>query len=756
MDEALNDLARDAATLGGLPVVQLVLRAEALPARAAAVAGAPFVTAALAGSAVDRLAEPDRLALAEALRAAPLQARLKGILARISARRAVPSPLPAAALRLLAPHVADPAAAALGVLVDGKVAGAVRAIYGGPAPADLAERIAALARLFSLHLGNARERGHLARERATYKAYLDNAGDAVLVASPETGRILEANARAAALAGCRPPDLRRLTVGKLLSRPGPPGKRGPGDLGAEEVVRDEELLFRPVSGTPLPVSVTATRIGIGEAPVLHLVIRDLTRERGTLAALAQAKESLAALALAGARLQEETEPARILEVIAGELARLGYRASILMARPFAGAADGTGPLAIAHHSYSGDLLRIVERILGKPLAEVAFDPAASPPLRQVLATGRTVYADRPGELLRGLVAGRADVSRPALARVARVLGLGHTVLAPLKPGGSVAGVLVVGAPQFQAGDTEAIDAFAHQASIALEKARLWAEVRTHTQRLESEVERRTRELTLAVRALQELDRRKDNFLANVSHELRTPLVTMLGYNQLLLSEKMGKLDPRQKEALETSLSSGRRLKQFIEELLDFSRFELTRERMRCEALDIREPIALALAAMAPRTFERNLKLRARVSRRTPLAFGDRERLVQVLTNLMQNAERYCTEGGRIRVAAASGPRGEVLVSVSDDGAGIAPEHLDRIFDRLYQVGDAGTERAKGAGLGIGLNIVKSLVDAHGGAIRVSSRPGHGTRFRIALPAANAVRPPPAGRDEAPLRAVPPA
>jgi signal transduction histidine kinase len=159
--------------------------------------------------------------------------------------------------------------------------------------------------------------------------------------------------------------------------------------------------------------------------------------------------------------------------------------------------------------------------------------------------------------------------------------------------------------------------------------------------------------------------------------------------------------------------------------------------------------------MAPRTFERNLHLRARVSRRTPRAFGDRERLVQVLTNLLQNAERYCAEGGRIRVAAASGPRGEVLISVADDGAGIAPEHLDRIFDRLYQVGDAGTERAKGAGLGIGLNIVKSLVDAHGGTIAVSSRLGRGTSFRIALPAANAVRPPPAGRDEPPARPVPP-
>ena len=572
----------------------------------------------------------------------------------------------------------------------------------------------------------------------------------MLVASPETGRILEANARAAALAGCRPQEIRRLTLGKLLSRPGPPGKRSLGELGAEEVIRDQELLFRPASGPPLPVSVTVTRIGIGEAPVLHLVIRDLTRERGALAALAQAKESLAALALAGARLQEETEPARILEVIAGELGRLGYKASILLSRPFPGA--GPGPLAIAHHAYSADLLKIFERVLGKPLAEVAFDPAASAPLREVLESGHTVYAERPAELLRGLLAGRADLSRTALARLARILGLDHTVLAPLAPGGTVTGVLVVGAPHFSAGDTEAIDAFARQASIALEKARLWAENRAQTQRLESEVERRTRELTLAVRALQELDRRKDNFLANVSHELRTPLVTMLGYNQLLLSEKMGNLEARQKEALETSLSSGRRLKHFIEELLDFSRFELTRDRMRFEALDIREPIALALAAMAPRTYERNLRLRARVSRRTPLAFGDRERLVQVLTNLLQNAERYCGEGGRIRVAAAPGPRGEVLVSVSDNGVGIAPEHLDRLFDRLFQVGDAGTERAGGAGLGIGLNIVKSLVEAHRGTVEVWSRPGQGTCFRIALPAANAVRPPPAGREGEAVRA----
>ncbi len=327
-----------------------------------------------------------------------------------------------------------------------------------------------------------------------------------------------------------------------------------------------------------------------------------------------------------------------------------------------------------------------------------------------------------------------------MRKLARLLALTHVVVAPLRFGDGISGLLVVATARLRKSDPEGIDAFALQASIALEKARLFSELRAQQATLESEVERRTYDLTRAVRALKELDRRKDNFLANVSHELRTPLVTVLGYTDLLLSEKLGELTPRPRACLRIAASSGRRLRSFIDDLLEFSRYELTKERLTFAAFDFREVVHQAAAGIAPRFHERGIVLHARVSPATPLVWGDRERLLQVLMNLLSNAVCYCGEGARVRIAVAAGRGGRVEVAVCDDGPGIASEHLERIFDRLYQVGDVVKQREKSAGLGLGLAIAKSIVEAHGGGIDVCSRVGCGTRFHFWLPPAGDLEP----------------
>ncbi|TMD63685.1 MAG: HAMP domain-containing histidine kinase, partial [Chloroflexi bacterium] len=205
------------------------------------------------------------------------------------------------------------------------------------------------------------------------------------------------------------------------------------------------------------------------------------------------------------------------------------------------------------------------------------------------------------------------------------------------------------------------------------------------------MEERTRALSDANERLREADRRKDNFLANVSHELRSPMVTILGYTDLLLGERLGPISDRQRQCLQIARGSGRRLRAFIEELLDFSRFELTREAMTLQPFAIQEAVLQAVAAFAPRFLERRISVRQRVARNTPPVLGDRERVLQVLTNLIANAERHLRDGGRIVVSAEPKP-GFLLVSVHDNGTGIAPEHLEKIFDRLYQVGDVKTNR----------------------------------------------------------------
>jgi signal transduction histidine kinase len=127
-----------------------------------------------------------------------------------------------------------------------------------------------------------------------------------------------------------------------------------------------------------------------------------------------------------------------------------------------------------------------------------------------------------------------------------------------------------------------------------------------------------------------------------------------------------------------------------------------------------------------------------VARGTPLAWADRDRILQVLANLLLNAERHSRQGGRVWIAASRLGPGRIGIAVSDDGAGIAAEHLDRIFDRLYQVGDAGRPRGAGSGLGLGLAIARNIVEAHGGTIAVRSRLGRGTTFRFTMPSVEAM------------------
>ncbi len=461
----------------------------------------------------------------------------------------------------------------------------------------------------------------------------------------------------------------------------------------------------------------------------RLAARDVTREKRALTDLSQAKDTLAALNLAGTHLMVETDVQAIYGVICRELLGLGFHSAVLTADR---APDGPRQaFRYAYSSFSAPLQRATERILGLRLGDLRIDPRSAPLVGRVLRQGRTVYTARAPAAARQLFGATAEQVR----RLARLLALKHVIVAPLRYADGISGLLVVATARLRKSDPEGIDAFALQASIALEKARLFSELRGHQARLESEVERRTYELTRAVRALKEIDRRKDNFLANISHELRTPLVTVLGYTDLLLSEKLGELTPRQRACLRIAASNGRRLRSFIDDLLEYSRYELTKERLHLVALDLRELVNQAAIAIAPRFHERGILLRARVAPATPPAWGDRDRLLQVMANLLSNAVCYCGEGARVRVAVAPGKEGRVEVAVSDDGPGIATEHLERIFDRLYQVGDVVKQRDKGAGLGLGLAIAKSIVEAHGGGIEVSSKVGCGTRFRFWLPAA---------------------
>jgi PAS domain S-box-containing protein len=732
MQRAYRDIARDVARATAAPLAQVIVCRPAEP-------GAPARSAAVDGVALTTREVRD--VVGEVLGRDPGHAPALPLLAPDAVRTRITAPCEPAIARALWPG--NPGAgrsAFFRLKAEGPLVVLLRVVLAGRIGTAALRGLEAAARLAAAKLESESLRSEVAFRSAAWRAFQESAGEPILVVDPRTGRLLEGNARLCELTGWRRGELRRLRLGSVLEHPILHPDSLLARLAGSPLAREEEARLLRRRGEPVPVSVTAARIDLPDrGPVLHLIAKDVSRERRALADLRQAKDALAALHLAGAHLAGETDEGAVYAVLARELLRLGHHSGVLLPDP----SVGGQVFRWRFTSFQPPLQRAIERALGRPLSEVQIDPASAPLVRRCLEEGRTVHTDLARPPVRDLLGGTSTLQ---IRRLGRLLGLRRIFLAPLRRDGRVVGLLAVAAPRVRAGDPEAIDALALQASTALDKARLFAALREERSRLETEVDRRTRELRLAVAALEAADRRKDAFLANVSHELRTPLVTVLGYADLLLSERLGDLGPRQRSALSVVAQSARRLRVFIDELLDFSRHELTKEALRFGPVDTGDLLAQAVLALAPSFAARGVRVSARTARGTPPIWGDRERLHQVLVNLLSNAERYSPAGAQVRIAAAPAADRRVAVAVTDRGPGIAEEHVGRIFDRLYQVRDD-APGGEGA-LGLGLAIAKSIVDAHGGAIQVRTRIGRGTRFRVCLPAAEIPAPAEAGAPSA--------
>jgi two-component system, OmpR family, phosphate regulon sensor histidine kinase PhoR len=238
-----------------------------------------------------------------------------------------------------------------------------------------------------------------------------------------------------------------------------------------------------------------------------------------------------------------------------------------------------------------------------------------------------------------------------------------------------------------------------------------------------------------------LERVRSEFVANVSHELRTPLTAIKGYAETLLG---GGLDekPLATEFVEVIARHADRLRDLIEDLLDLASVEQGVARLRIDGVDVREIVAQAEATLRPAAERKLQDLRTDIPQGLPAVMADRDRLAQVLINLIDNAIKFTPERGRIvvgarvdetRAGSRDGDAGRVVLSVSDTGVGIPAGELSRVFERFYRV-DRSRDRKEG-GTGLGLAIAKHLTQAMGGTIEVESVPGAGTTFRIGLPAA---------------------
>jgi signal transduction histidine kinase len=240
----------------------------------------------------------------------------------------------------------------------------------------------------------------------------------------------------------------------------------------------------------------------------------------------------------------------------------------------------------------------------------------------------------------------------------------------------------------------------------------------------------------------QLDRMKDEFVLTASHELRSPLTSVQGFAELLLLERE-RLSPKQAETVEVILDNTRHLVRLLNDLLDLARSDAGRLTIRPEPTAAASLIEEAARTMRAQLDSRDQQLSVEVEADLPWIEADRDRIRQVLVNLLTNAHEYCPQGAYIEVKAQRADA-EVEIDVSDDGPGIPPEQLEHIFERFTR-GDAGETQRVG-GTGLGLAISKSLVELHGGTIAAASTPGVGSTFRIRLPAigapaaANAERP----------------
>lgn len=235
-----------------------------------------------------------------------------------------------------------------------------------------------------------------------------------------------------------------------------------------------------------------------------------------------------------------------------------------------------------------------------------------------------------------------------------------------------------------------------------------------------------------------LNQMRADFVANASHELRTPLASLLGFIETLQGPAR-KDEKAQDKFLSIMASQAQRMTRLIDDLLSLSRVEMNVHLHPTEQVDLCDVVGHVVEALMPVAKEADMKMAVKLPRGTVNVRGDRDELVQLMQNLVQNAIKYGRKKGKIEVSVTrtpgDGARGKrVSVAVKDDGEGIAPEHLPRLTERFYRV-DVTSSREKG-GTGLGLAIVKHIVMRHKGDLQITSKPGKGSTFAVVFDEVN--------------------
>jgi signal transduction histidine kinase len=279
-------------------------------------------------------------------------------------------------------------------------------------------------------------------------------------------------------------------------------------------------------------------------------------------------------------------------------------------------------------------------------------------------------------------------------------------------------------------DLQLLDRAQLDQAVTEQIIQLRSALQTANRTLERRVEERTAELQKALERVSELSQLKANFVSNISHELRTPLTHIKGYIELLISESLGVITEEQRHALQVSQQSTGRLETLINDLIMFavaSRGELS---INQEDMDIERLAHLAVKAAQTKAQERGVSLNTIIDENLPLVQADMQKIAWVLNQLVDNAVKFTPSNGRVVIGVKREGENLVIVSVTDTGIGIPSSHLDEIFEPFHQL-DGSTTRRYG-GTGLGLSLVRQIVEAHGSMLEVQSIEGRGSTFKIPL------------------------
>lgn len=549
--------------------------------------------------------------------------------------------------------------------------------------------------------------GSIARQVRRTEAMIAGMPDGVMLVDRDgrTGFINPAGQKLLGRADLGVPIFKQAEVYGLLTDDGRPldAKELPAAqaLSTGRAVHDVGMRVRG-GGRDISLSMSATPL-YEERKITGVIVtfRDITERRRLEAEMQMQAERAQILADAGAFFSSNIDPVWVTQAIAERVAEvLGDWSAVILRTP----ESKEMRVAAIYHRDMASLGLAWSYIYRQPLA------TGEGIIGQVVATGIPSLTTNVGSVAAGM-SGKADTT----SYHAPSMQLASLLILPLRTRREILGALVIAANSAERVMSDEnlplAEMLAERASLAIENAKLYTE----------QVEAR--------RKVEDLSRLKDEFLSIASHELRTPVTSIKGYTQLaktLIRENDLKTS---EEYLDIALDQIDRMSRLILELLDVSRIETGRLEIRREPIAwstfVRDVVHRHHTAVSDRRFHLGLP------DTTMVVTGDRDRLEQVLGNLMENAVKYSPEGSEIMVAVDNRDH-DVVTSVCDRGIGIPTDELSMVFERFHRGRQVSSTNY--GGLGLGLYITKQIVERHGGQIWVESKEGAGTTFYFSLPA----------------------